>query len=122
MRLAVALLVVLVAGFIVDVDSHTIPLKRKANKFIHHNELGFGQKTALLASGTTIPMDGGLLVLGTYIAPLQVGTPAIEVEMLVSKVKNRKKIKLIIHNANRLIQVVLTQLFQLYHVVHVVMI
>lgn len=122
MRLAVALLVVLVAGFIVDVDSHTIPLKRKANKFIHHNELGFGQKTALLASGTTIPMDGGLLVLGTYIAPLQVGTPAIEVEMLVSKVKNRKKIKLIIHNANRLIQVVLTQLFQLYHAVHVVMI
>jgi len=64
-------------------SAHSISLSRKENKFIKNEDLSFSKRAALIASGTTITLDGGLLVLGTYIAPLKVGTPAITVEMLI---------------------------------------
>ena len=71
--------------FVIVVASHSIKLQRKENKFIKDSELSLAKRAALVASGTTITLDGGLLVLGTYIAPLSVGNPPITVEMLVCR-------------------------------------
>jgi len=65
------------------VCAHSVSLRRREHRIIRDEEMTLMERNKLLASGTTIPLDGGLLVLGTYIAPLSVGTPAVTVEMLI---------------------------------------
>jgi hypothetical protein len=73
----------LALALIVLVSGHAVSLKRRPHRVVRDDEMSVSQRESLLASGTSINMGGGLLVLGTYIAPLKVGTPAIEIEMLV---------------------------------------
>ena len=79
MRLALLLVAMVVAV----VCGSSVPLRRREHRVIPHDQLTLVQRRSLLASGTSIEMGGGLLVLGTYIAPLQVGSPPVEIEMLV---------------------------------------
>ena len=65
------------------VCSHSVSLRRREHRVIRDEDMTLRERNQLIATGTTIPLDGGLLVLGTYVAPLSVGTPPVTVEMLV---------------------------------------
>ena len=57
----------------------SIPIARKPNKIIENPTIN---QQRLLA-GDSIPLEGGLLVLGTYVISVQVGTPPVTVSMIV---------------------------------------
>jgi len=61
------------------VQGTAIPITRKANKIIE-NPTANQQR---LLAGDSIPLEGGLLVLGTYVVSVQVGTPPVTVSMIV---------------------------------------
>ena len=65
-----------------SVTQASIPLKRTPHRFIPDSERHL---YASLANGDSIPMEGGLLVIGTYVATLQVGTPPVSFNLIVIK-------------------------------------
>ena len=76
-------LLVLLLALVLVASATSIRLERKDHRMYGNGELTGAERVALVGSGNTVPLGGGLLVLGTYVAPLTVGTPPITVDMLV---------------------------------------
>lgn len=70
---------VLLILYVASALGAAIPITRKPNKIIENPT----RNQQRLLAGDAIPLEGGLLVLGTYVISVQVGTPPVTVSMIV---------------------------------------
>ena len=83
MKEAVFVLLLCLFGFTLQFDSRSIKLHKHENYFVENTDFHSYETLKYNRAGSSIPMEGGLLVLGTYYTSVSIGTPAKQFNLLV---------------------------------------